>query len=180
MPAQPNNLNAAKNGTKLSRLTLGELPKELTRVKRLARQYRRELETACVDVHNEVSVTHGHLIDEAAVNEQHAAVCRWLLNQRIEKMSVADILSCSREITKAKANRNRAVAQLKLDAKSDPWAELDALPHSPPPGGNGQDHATRDATGHETSDSTIDDVQTSIDNRTRQATLQRSEGTDNE
>lgn len=121
------NINASANGSRISRLTLGELPNKMRRQLQNARKYRRYLESLCVDAHGEVNATHAHLIDEAAAAEVHASICRWLLRQRLEKMSTSDITRCSEQIMKAKTVRNKAIERLKLNAPPpDPWATIDA------------------------------------------------------
>ena len=109
------NTNGAKNGTRMTRLILGELPPSMSRVTRYCRKYRRALEQATEAAHGDVTVAMAHLIDAACTHEQHAQVCRWLLRDRIDKMAAADILECSKQITAAKDSRNRAVKALNLD-----------------------------------------------------------------
>jgi len=117
------NLNSTKNGTTISRLTLGELPQTMRRQTQAARKYRRGLENLVAEAKGEVTPTDAHLIDEAATAEVHASVCRWLLRTRIENMSTADVARCSEQILKAKTMRNRAVERLGLDAPPvPPWA----------------------------------------------------------
>lgn len=109
------NLNAARNGSKISRLVLGELPKTMRRQLQMARKYRRGLEEFVVGAKGEVSITDAHLIDEAAGAEVHASVCRWLLRTRLETMKPVDIARCSEQIMKARVVRNKAVGRLGLD-----------------------------------------------------------------
>lgn len=106
--------NAMRTG-KYVRLTIGELPRELRTAKRIARSYRRCLEAAVVEVHGEIDTVAAHRIDEAVTAELHAAVCRWLLQHRIETMTTKDIRECSASAMKAKSQRNRAVEMLRLD-----------------------------------------------------------------
>jgi len=121
------NLNAAKTGGGITRLTLGELPNTMRRQLQNARKYRRFVEGLVVEAHGGVSATQAHLIDEAAAAEVHASVCRWLMRTRLEKMSVADIARCSEQILKSKTIRNKAIERLKLDAPPpDPWNVIDA------------------------------------------------------
>ena len=124
------NLNAARNGTRLTRLTVGELPRQLNHVKIEGRRYRRALEAVCGDVHGEVSVTDAHSIDTATGATVHAGICRWLLREKIGVMASADILACSRELLKAKETRDRAVRLLRLDTRRD---VLDVLYGDPAP-----------------------------------------------
>lgn len=109
------NLNSTRNGTAITRLTLGELPKTMRRQTQQARKYRRGLEALVVEAKGEVTATDAHLIDEAAAAEVHASVCRWLLRTRLDSMSASDIARCSEQIVKAKTARNRAVERLRLD-----------------------------------------------------------------
>jgi hypothetical protein len=127
MAAPHGNLNGLKNGRRMARLVLGELPKPLFRVKMQVRNYRRQLEDEVTLRHGSVGVTHAHFIDTAVTAEQHAAICRWLLNQRMSEMSTADVLSCSGQILKSKDVRNRAIARLDLDGKrgDDGWQMLE-------------------------------------------------------
>jgi hypothetical protein len=131
MGAPKGNLNTAKNGSSLTRLTLGELPQTMRRQMQMTRKYRRGLEALVMEAKGEVGTTDAHLIDEAAGAECHAAVCRWLLRTRLEKMTVADIARCSEQIMKARAVRNRAVERLGLDAAPEPPWILPAADDSP-------------------------------------------------
>jgi hypothetical protein len=109
------NLNAARTGTKLVRLTVGELPRQLNSVKIEGRRYRRALEDATIEVRGEVSVTDAHLIDTATAAMVHAGICRWLLREKIDGMGATDVLACSREMLRAKETRDRSVRALRLD-----------------------------------------------------------------
>lgn len=120
------NLNRAVHGARIMRLTVGELPRDLLRVKRTARKYRRDLEAAVAERHGEVSLVHAHEIDAAVGHEAHAAICRWLFCNRWDKMTVQDILACSKAIANAKDARNRIVRGLGLDAATG-LSAIDAL-----------------------------------------------------
>lgn len=121
-----------RNGTGLTRLTLGELPATMRRQTQQARKYRRGLEALVMGKKGQVDATDAHLIDEAASAEVHACVCRWLLRTRLEKMSVSDVARCSEQIVKAKRSRNAAVKQLGIDAKPEsPWSTIDVAPTKP-------------------------------------------------
>jgi hypothetical protein len=50
----------------------------------------------------------------AAADEVHASVCRWLLQECLDKMTASDIVACIREILKARSGRNKAVEQLAI------------------------------------------------------------------
>ncbi len=118
-------MNAAKNGSRIAktRLVVGELPKQLLSVRREGRSYRRGLEAAVLEMQETISVLDAHHIDTASAATIHAAICRWLLRHKIGTMSTNDILSCSRELVKAKQCRDTAVKALELDAPPPtPWA----------------------------------------------------------
>lgn len=120
-------LRRMKNGASVHRLTIGELPDVMRRQLATSRRYRRELEQLVAEVKGEVSVIDAHYVDEAVGAETHAALCRWLLRERLQSMTTADIVICSKEILKSKGVRNRAVEQLALDrVQAD---AIDALYH---------------------------------------------------
>jgi hypothetical protein len=130
MAAPTYNLNAVRNGTRLARLTIGELPPDLAHVKREARAYRRGLEQAVVDAHGEVSVVHAHALDTAVQGQIHFGVCKWILRTKIDKMEVGDVMKCSGEMLRAKERRDAAVKTLDLDRNGRDL--IDAL-YSPAP-----------------------------------------------
>jgi len=129
MAAPQLNLNAIRNGTRLARLTVGELPKQLNSVKIEGRKYRVALERATTEAHGEVDVMSAHHIDTATAGMIHCGICRWLLRERIGTMSTADILACSGQMLRAKEGRDRAVKLLKLDR--DARDTIDALYSTP-------------------------------------------------
>ena len=110
------NLNAAKNGSTITRLIVGELPRQLLHVKIEGRSYRRTMEDFVLAVHGAISCNDAHAIDTATAATVHAGICRWLLRQKINTMETNDILACSKELLRAKETRDRAVQRLRLDA----------------------------------------------------------------
>ena len=121
------NLNSVRNGSKITRLTLGSLPRTMLRQTRQACKYRRELEGLVFQAKGEVNSTDAHLIDEAASAEIHSSVCRWLLREKLSTMSVSDILKCSSEMLKAKTIRNRAVERLQIDRDTMEATRIESL-----------------------------------------------------
>lgn len=114
--APQGNFNSVRNGTRIVRLALGQLPPAMSRVTRYCRDYRRALEEVVADAnHGQLTMTQAHLVDAACTHEQHAKVCLWLLRQRIDKMTTADIRETSRQIAASKDARNKAIAALGLD-----------------------------------------------------------------
>ena len=134
IPARPpvhgHSFSGLRHGGKIVTLSLGELPKQLVRVTRYCRKYRRELQQAVIDVYGEVDEGAAHYVDEACAWEQHRQVCRWLLRDRLPEMKVADIRECSKAMAYAVSQRNLAVRHLELDSKAGDNV-LDVL-YSPP------------------------------------------------
>lgn len=124
------------------RLVIGELPSPLLRQQRAARRYRCDLEDAVAAQHGHVSIPAAHLIDAAAGAELHASICRWLLRERLATMTTADIVTCSREIVRAREARNRAVAGLRLEATPQPSFELYGPSDEPDPLADPKDQPT--------------------------------------
>lgn len=115
------NLNGVKTGAQLSRrLTVGELPGPLIAVKREGRAYRRFIEAEVIAAKGEISATDAHLIDTASAATIHCGICRWLLRHKLDTMGTGDVLACSREITKGKEARDRAIKALNIDVKPEP------------------------------------------------------------
>lgn len=127
MGAAKGNVNAMKNGSKLShrRLTVGELPSSMIAVKREGRAYRREMESEVIKVKGEINTIDAHLIDTAAAATIQAGICRWLLRHKLDTMSTSDIRGCTSDIVKAKERRDSAVKALGLDVERNPWEALD-------------------------------------------------------
>lgn len=125
----PGSMNALRNGSRvnLNRLTVGELPAKMIAVKREGRAYRRGLETAVLKAKGEISLTDAHLVDTASAAVIQAGVCRWLLRNRIETMSTADIRGTQADIVKAKERRDAAVRALQLDVKPEPKRLADVI-----------------------------------------------------
>ena len=109
---------------RLARLTLGQLPSRMRRQIAQARKYRRELEQVVLDTKGQISPYDAHLIDQAATAEVHAAVCRWLLRERIDDMTNKEILDVSKSMLWAKGVRNAAVKELGIDQRVDVFEAL--------------------------------------------------------
>ncbi len=148
------NKNAVRHG-----LTTGSLPTGCAYVVRSTNELRATLENAVIELRNEVSLYDAAIINTAVRWERHALLAQRWLRLEADKMDASIRLSYSRDVARASAERDKCLKSLGVDVRpgSDPWAALDALPHSPPtPSGNGHDHATDDATDDETSDSAAD------------------------
>lgn len=127
MPAPKLNLNSAKNGTTMKRLTVGELPSQLRAVKIEGRKYRRAMEDEVLQIKGLVSTTDAHVIDLAVASQISCGIVRWLLRERIETMTNADILNCAQQLLKAKEMRNKAIEKLRLDVRHKVQDSIDAL-----------------------------------------------------
>lgn len=127
------NANATTHGLRsrqpLTRLALGTLPKSMRRVEIEARDFRAALEASVIDRHGEIDLPKAGLIATAAAWQRHSALCvRWL-REHAETMTHAERLSYSREIATASANRDKAVAALKLErTAADVFDALYATP----------------------------------------------------
>jgi hypothetical protein len=107
------NCGPLKNGSRV-RLTVGNLPAKLTRLQRDVRSYRVQLEQACIDRHGGIDHQQAHEIALACEAYLHQGICRWLLRQKLDLMTTADVLACSTSLLKAGETRNRAIGRLKL------------------------------------------------------------------
>lgn len=109
-------LNSMKSGARLSRLSTGRLPRKLHRVQRYVADYKRKLEAIVMEIKSEISLTDAHAIDAAVKFEQHSKICMWLLRQRLDEMTTADVRACSEAIAQAATKRNAAMKELQLSA----------------------------------------------------------------
>lgn len=113
------NMNGLKNGSRVGskhRLIIGKLPKEMQSVVQRACRYRRDIEAATMDSHAGIDIEASHTIDLATQCEMQAAIMRWVLRERLDKLTVSDIVQIAESMTKAKKTRNTAVKALKLRA----------------------------------------------------------------
>jgi hypothetical protein len=134
------NCGPLKNGSRV-RLTVGNLPAKLTRLQRDVRSYRVQLEQACIERHGGIGHQQAHEIALACESYLHQGICRWLLRQKLDLMTTADVLACSTSLLKAGETRNKAIARLKLAPPtqdelmrqwySQPWPAAEP-PASPP------------------------------------------------
>ena len=115
------NLNAARHGGKVGRrLVVGELPKTMIAIKREGRAYRREIEAVVLEAKGLINTLDAHLIDTASAATIQAGICRWLLRNKLEEMSVSDIRGATSDIVKAKERRDAAIRALNIDAPEPP------------------------------------------------------------
>lgn len=100
------------------RLTLGALPRSLRRVERDAYAFRIALEEAVSLAHGRIDFAAACAVNTASRWERHALLATRWLRERGEAMDDAGRLAYSREIARASAERDKAVASLKLQPES--------------------------------------------------------------
>jgi len=112
------NRNAIRHGLKA-----GQLPRDAKYIEYRLNQFRRQLEDAVIDAKGQVSIADAASIQTALRWERHAALAlRWLTKQCAE-LKPEQRLTFSREIARASAERDKAIAALRLDNDEDraPW-----------------------------------------------------------
>jgi len=104
-------------------LRAGSLPRDAKHVEHQTNALRRELEAAVMAAKGEVTLLDAATIQTAVKWERHGALAlRWLRIEG-EKLKPIDRLTFSREIARASAERDKALAALGLDAPpKPPWA----------------------------------------------------------
>ncbi len=118
--AQPGNSNSIRHG-----LLSGKLPKGCQYVENRMNAFRRQLEGELISIKGQVSIIDAASINTAVKWERHGMLAQRWLRLECEDLKPADKLSFSREIAKASTERDKALAQLDLDAPPrNPW-EID-------------------------------------------------------
>jgi hypothetical protein len=119
------NINAVRHGLKA-----GKLPKDARYIEFRLNAFRRTLEEAIVAARGQVTIPDAAYVQTAIRWERHACLAqRWLVKADATLKAEQKLLF-SREIARASAERDKALAMLKLDTDhvKDAWAALDALP----------------------------------------------------
>lgn len=125
---QTGNVKGVRHGLKSNpalgslRLAMGNLPKGMRKVELAALSFRKALEAAVADRHGCISLVHALAVNTAARWERHAALCLRWLREHEKELTHGERLAYSREIAQASGYRDKAVAQLRLDA-----AAIDAI-----------------------------------------------------
>ena len=104
------NANALRHGLKA-----GKLPADAKYIEVRLNILRRNLEAAVVEVRREVSLTDAAAIQTAIRWERHACLAQRWLTKQYSELKPEQRLTFSREIAKASAERDKAVAALRLD-----------------------------------------------------------------
>jgi hypothetical protein len=122
MPGSLSNRNATRHG-----LRAGALPKGCAYIKRIVDELRRRIEAAVVAEHGAIPLVAAASINTATRWERHALLAQRWLRLRADEMSDDQRLAYSRDVAKASAERDKALATLRLPGpgdSGDPWAAL--------------------------------------------------------
>ncbi len=118
-PAKGNS-NALRHGLKC-----GKLPADAKYVENRLNAFRRTLEAAVIDNKGEVNLQDAASIQTCIRWERHACLAQRWLNKMQDELKPEQRLNFSREIARASAERDKAIAALQLGAKvAAPWLAL--------------------------------------------------------
>lgn len=116
---QPGNRNNMRHG-----LRAGQLPKDAKYIELRLNAFRRTLEDAVVAAKGSVSLIDAGCIQTCLRWERHACLAqRWLVKAG-DTLKPTDRLAFSREIARASAERDKALAALGIDKKENIWDAL--------------------------------------------------------
>ncbi len=118
--APRNNRNAIRHGLKS-----GSLPKDCRYVENRLNDFRRKLEDAVLAAKGELSIPDAACIQTALRWERHANLAQRWLTKEYDELKPMDKLHFSREISRASAERDKALKMLELDVEQEtPWQGL--------------------------------------------------------
>ena len=107
---QKGNRNSIRHGLKA-----GKLPKDAQYIEVRLNVFRRNLEDAVMQAWGEVTLECAAAIQTALRWERHAALCQRWLTKEEKKLTLDQKITYSREIARASAERDKAIAFLELD-----------------------------------------------------------------
>ena len=113
--AQSGNTNAMRHGLKS-----GKLPVGASYVEKIVNAFRRNLESATLEIKGEIDITDAAHINTAIKWETHGALARYWLRTQGDELNASDKLKFSEAIAKASDSRDRAITRLKLDEHDKP------------------------------------------------------------
>jgi hypothetical protein len=116
--AQKGNSNATRHG-----LRAGQLPREAKYIEHRMNDFRRQLEAAVIDSKGQVTLQDAAFVQTAMRWERHAALAQRWLTKAHDTLTPEQCLHFSREIARASAERDKAIAALSLDSTEHrlPW-----------------------------------------------------------
>jgi hypothetical protein len=109
------NTNAIRHGLKA-----GKLPRDARYIEHQMNALRRQLEEAVMQAKGEVGLVDAASIQTAVKWERHGALCLRWLRMECNVLKPEQRLTFSREIARASAERDKAIAALNLDVKPEP------------------------------------------------------------
>lgn len=110
MAAPQKNLNAVRHGLKA-----GSLPKGCSYVAKITAEIRQSIERAVVEAKGEISLPDACRIQTFLRWERHALLAQRWLRMQAETMDANTVLTFSRDIAKASAERDKCLAALGID-----------------------------------------------------------------
>lgn len=104
-------------------LRAGKLPKDARYIEIQMNLLRRQIEATVIEAKGEISLTDAAFIQTAMRWERHAALAQRWLTKQYDELSPDQRLHFSREIARASAERDKAIANLRLDVtnSNQPW-----------------------------------------------------------
>lgn len=112
--APAGNANAMRHGLKAAKLPAG-----CKYIEHAINALRRQLEAAVVSLRREVTLLDAAAIQTACKWEKHGRLAEHWLRHEHEKLTPTERLNFSREAARAAAERDKALASLRLDGKPD-------------------------------------------------------------
>ncbi len=115
------NTNALRHG-----LRSGKMPHGTRYIEHACNRLRVQLENAVLSAKQQVSIPDAACIQTVYTWERHAMLSHHWLRKRYDDLSDDQRLLFSREVAKARTERDRAMARLGIEGNAvDPWAGID-------------------------------------------------------
>lgn len=108
-------------------LHAGQLPRDAKHIEIRMNILRRNLEAAVLEARGEVTLTDAAAVQTATRWERHALLAQRWLTKQYDKLTPEQRLTFSREVAKASAERDKALACLRLDRDAKGKDMLDEL-----------------------------------------------------
>src|SRR5262245_27058537 len=115
---QPNNSNRLRHGLKA-----GQLPADAKYIEYRMNNFRRQLEAAVLEAKGEISLSDAATVQTALRWERHGCLAQRWLTKQYDELKPEQRLTFSREVARASAERDKAIAALCLSDKDNrpPW-----------------------------------------------------------
>lgn len=111
-------------------LRTGKLPKDAKYIEVRINILRRQIEATVIEIKGEITLADAACIQTITRWEKHACLAQRWLTKQYDELKPEQRLHFSREIARASTERDRAIANLKLDAPANnmPWLTATATP----------------------------------------------------